>query len=74
MHCAAESHVDRSIYRPWGIQQHQRVRHRIIITGSKEYWATDFEGNVFSHISTDEVYGSWDGKTGFLPNNRLRSP
>jgi dTDP-glucose 4,6-dehydratase len=57
IHLAAESHVDRSIEGPMEFVMTNVVGTVNLLQAAKEYW-TEFEGHVFHHVSTDEVYGS----------------
>ncbi len=62
IHLAAESHVDRSIENPLEFVQTNVLGTVNLLNASKNYWK-DFQGKLFYHISTDEVYGSL-GDTG----------
>src|ERR1700739_1630898 len=65
LHCAAESHVDRSIKDPLAFVQTNVVGTASLLQAAKEAWKDDLTGKLFYHISTDEVYGSL-GKEGFF--------
>jgi dTDP-glucose 4,6-dehydratase len=65
LHCAAESHVDRSITDPLAFVRTNVVGTSTLLLAAKESWKADFSGKLFYHISTDEVYGSL-GETGFF--------
>ena len=65
LHCAAESHVDRSITDPLAFVRTNVMGTSTLLLAAKEHWKSDFENKVFYHISTDEVYGSL-GETGFF--------
>ena len=65
LHCAAESHVDRSITDPLAFINTNVVGTGSLLQTAKEFWKADFNGKLFYHISTDEVYGSL-GATGFF--------
>ena len=61
IHLAAESHVDRSIKYPIGFAQTNVIGTLCLLQAAKEYWESrpeGFEGKLFYHISTDEVYGA----------------
>src|SRR5665647_2849628 len=58
LHCAAESHVDRSITDPLAFVITNVVGTASLLQTAKEYWKNDFTDKIFYHISTDEVYGS----------------
>ena len=61
IHLAAESHVDRSIKDPFTFARTNVMGTLALLQAAKEYWETlpeKFEGKLFYHISTDEVYGA----------------
>lgn len=58
LHCAAESHVDRSITDPLAFVRTNVVGTVSLLQTAKENWKGNMEGKLFYHISTDEVYGS----------------
>jgi dTDP-glucose 4,6-dehydratase len=62
IHCAAESHVDRSILNPLEFVQTNVIGTVTLLNVSKNNWKDENE-HLFYHISTDEVYGSL-GETG----------
>lgn len=57
IHLAAESHVDRSIEGPMDFVMTNVVGTVNLLQVAKEAWEGQ-TGNVFHHVSTDEVYGS----------------
>ena len=57
IHLAAESHVDRSISNPLEFVQTNVLGTVNLLNVAKNYWDLE-SGNVFYHVSTDEVYGS----------------
>ena len=60
IHLAAESHVDRSIKDPLAFL-HTNITGTVnLLNAFKELWKENFEGHLFYHVSTDEVYGSLD--------------
>ena len=65
LHCAAESHVDRSITDPLAFVTTNVVGTVSLLQAAKEHWKENMEGKLFYHISTDEVYGSL-GAEGFF--------
>jgi len=65
LHCAAESHVDRSIKDPLAFALTNVIGTVSLLQAAKESWENNMEGKRFYHISTDEVYGSL-GKEGFF--------
>ena len=60
IHLAAESHVDRSITDPFVFAKTNVIGTLTLLQAAKEYWKNDMNGNLFYHVSTDEVYGSLD--------------
>ncbi len=58
VHLAAESHVDRSIMDPLAFAQTNVIGTLSLLQTALESWRGDFEGKLFYHVSTDEVYGS----------------
>ena len=58
IHLAAESHVDRSINDPDEFVITNIVGTLNLLNSARKAWNNDFEGKLFYHISTDEVYGS----------------
>ncbi|MDE6272243.1 MAG: dTDP-glucose 4,6-dehydratase [Muribaculaceae bacterium] len=61
IHLAAESHVDRSIKDPFTFARTNVMGTLALLQASREYWESlpdKFEGKLFYHISTDEVYGA----------------
>ena len=58
IHLAAESHVDRSISDPLAFVTTNVIGTVNLLNAAKKSWADDFEGKLFYHVSTDEVYGS----------------
>ena len=65
IHLAAESHVDRSIANPMEFIMANIVGTVNLLNAAKHIWKDNFEGKLFYHVSTDEVYGSL-GDTGFF--------
>ncbi len=58
IHLAAESHVDRSISNPTEFVFTNVIGTVNLLNAAREIWKDNFEGKLFYHISTDEVYGS----------------
>jgi len=73
IHLAAESHVDRSIEDPMAFIQTNVLGTVNLLNSAKEYWKGDFEGKLFYHVSTDEVFGSL-GKTGLFTETTSYDP
>lgn len=60
IHLAAESHVDRSIKDPFTFAKTNVLGTLSLLQAAKECWKDNYEGKLFYHISTDEVYGELD--------------
>lgn len=73
IHCAAESHVDRSITDPLAFVKTNVLGTASLLQTAKDNWKADFNNKVFYHISTDEVYGSL-GETGFFTEETSYDP
>ena len=61
IHLAAESHVDRSILDPFTFARTNVMGTLSLLQAAKVYWESrpeGYEGKLFYHISTDEVYGA----------------
>src|SRR3954468_11391009 len=65
IHLAAESHVDRSIVSPMDFVYTNIVGTVNLLNAAKKSWKNSFDGKLFYHVSTDEVYGAL-GDTGFF--------
>ena len=63
IHCAAESHVDRSIENPLEFVKTNVLGTVNLLNEALKIWKDDISNHLFHHISTDEVYGSL-GDTG----------
>ena len=57
VHLAAESHVDRSIKDPFTFAQTNVMGTLSLLQAAKLSWEPNYEGKLFYHVSTDEVYG-----------------
>lgn len=73
LHCAAESHVDRSITEPLAFITTNVLGTASLLQAAKEAWAGNMDGKIFYHISTDEVYGSL-GEEGFFTEETAYDP
>ena len=73
IHLAAESHVDRSITDPLAFVRTNILGTLNLLNAFKGIWQDDFEGKLFYHISTDEVYGSL-GETGLFTEQTSYKP
>src|SRR5688500_9593771 len=58
IHLDAESHVDRSLHNPAEFANTTILGTLNLLRAAQASWNGNFEGKVFYHISTDEVYGS----------------
>lgn len=61
IHLAAESHVDRSIKDPFTFARTNVMGTLALLQAARVYWESlpeKYEGKLFYHISTDEVYGA----------------
>ena len=66
IHLAAESHVDRSIKDPFSFAQTNVMGTLSLLQAAKLAWEGNFDGKLFYHVSTDEVYGSLQPDGGFF--------
>ena len=73
LHCAAESHVDRSIKDPLAFAITNVMGTVSLLQAACESWKDNMDGKVFYHISTDEVYGSL-GSEGFFTEETAYDP
>lgn len=73
LHCAAESHVDRSITDPLSFVYTNVLGTVALLQVAKESWKDNMSDKVFYHISTDEVYGSL-GEEGFFTEETAYDP
>jgi dTDP-glucose 4,6-dehydratase len=73
IHLAAESHVDRSISDPNEFIKTNIMGTVNLLNVAKKYWEGNFEGKLFYHISTDEVYGSL-GDEGYFTEDTPYDP
>ncbi len=73
IHLAAESHVDRSIADPMAFINTNIIGTVTLLNAAREQWKNNFEGKLFYHISTDEVYGTL-GKEGMFTEETSYDP
>jgi dTDP-glucose 4,6-dehydratase len=73
LHLAAESHVDRSILSPLDFVYTNVVGTVNLLNAAKKQWAGNYDGKLFYHISTDEVYGAL-GDTGLFTEETPYDP
>ena len=75
IHLAAESHVDRSIENPLEFVETNVVGTVNLLNSAKKQWKNSYEGKLFYHVSTDEVFGAlgeeglFTEKTAYSPNS-----
>jgi len=73
IHLAAESHVDRSITNPNDFIETNVLGTANLLNAFRDLWSDNFDGKLFYHVSTDEVYGSL-GKTGLFKESTSYDP
>lgn len=73
IHLAAESHVDRSILDPLAFVKTNVLGTAVLLNAARKYWNGKYEGKLFYHVSTDEVYGTL-GETGFFTEETPYDP
>ena len=73
IHLAAESHVDRSILSPLDFVYTNIIGTVNLLNAAKAHWKGKYEGKLFYHISTDEVFGAL-GETGFFTEETPYAP
>lgn len=73
IHLAAESHVDRSIESPMDFIHTNIIGTVNLLNACRTAWKDAYEGKLFYHISTDEVYGSL-GKEGLFTEETAYDP
>lgn len=73
IHLAAESHVDRSISDPLAFARTNILGTMVLLNAFKNLWMNNWEGKLFYHISTDEVYGTL-GNTGLFTETTPYDP
>jgi dTDP-glucose 4,6-dehydratase len=73
IHLAAESHVDRSIMDPLAFVKTNVLGTAVLLNCCRLNWKDNYEGKLFYHVSTDEVYGSL-GSEGFFTETTAYDP
>lgn len=73
IHLAAESHVDRSITDPLAFVKTNIIGTVNLLNSFRDTWKDNFDGKLFYHVSTDEVYGSL-GDTGLFLETTAYDP
>ncbi|MEJ6696410.1 MAG: dTDP-glucose 4,6-dehydratase [Saprospiraceae bacterium] len=74
IHLAAESHVDRSITDPLIFVRTNLIGTSNLLQACKESWKDNWEGKLFYHVSTDEVYGSLPLDDSMFTENTAYNP
>ena len=74
IHLAAESHVDRSISNPMEFVQTNVVGTVTLLNAAVAHWKKDFDGKLFYHVSTDEVYGELHNPEDFFTEQTPYDP
>ena len=80
IHLAAESHVDRSIKDPFAFARANVMGTLSLLQAARLYWSegekgkAGFEGKMFYHVSTDEVYGSLENDGTFFTEETKYDP
>ena len=75
IHLAAESHVDRSITDPMAFVKTNVIGTVNLLNAARNLWQLGgYDGHVFYHVSTDEVYGSLDFGPEMFTENTAYDP
>lgn len=74
IHLAAESHVDRSISNPTAFVMTNVVGTVNLLNAARSSWDGSYEGKLFYHISTDEVYGTLEQGSGIFTEETSYDP
>ncbi len=72
IHLAAESHVDRSLNNPAEFAITNIIGTINLLRAAKDLWNGNYDGKMFYHISTDEVYGSADDGSFFTEQTNIK--
>ncbi|TRO65120.1 dTDP-glucose 4,6-dehydratase [Christiangramia sabulilitoris] len=73
IHLAAESHVDRSIKDPLAFVKTNIIGTLNLLNAFNKTWSGNYNGKLFYHISTDEVFGSL-GESGLFVEETAYDP
>ena len=73
IHLAAESHVDRSILSPLDFVYTNVIGTVNLLNTAKQFWNQNYDGKLFYHVSTDEVFGAL-GEKGFFTEETSYAP
>lgn len=75
IHLAAESHVDRSIKDPFTFARTNIMGTLTLLQVARTMWAEQgYDGKLFYHISTDEVYGALEMGEGMFTEQTPYAP
>ena len=77
IHLAAESHVDRSIKDPMTFARTNVLGTLALLQAARERWESlpeGYEGKLFHHVSTDEVYGALERDGGLFEETTKYNP
>ena len=74
IHLAAESHVDRSIKDPFAFARTNVMGTLALLQAARLAWDGRFEGKLFYHVSTDEVYGALENDGSFFVETTRYNP
>ena len=74
IHLAAESHVDRSIKEPFAFAQTNVMGTLSLLLAARLAWEGKWEGKLFYHVSTDEVYGALEPGDGLFTEMTKYNP
>ena len=77
IHLAAESHVDRSIKDPMTFARTNVLGTLALLQAARERWESlpeGYEGKLFHHVSTDEVYGALEMDGGLFEETTKYNP
>lgn len=74
IHLAAESHVDRSIKEPFAFVQTNVMGTLSLLQAARLAWEGKWEGKLFYHVSTDEVYGALEPGDGLFTEMTKYNP
>lgn len=74
IHLAAESHVDRSISDPLIFVRTNLIGTANLLNCARQAWNGNYDGKLFYHISTDEVYGSLEMGTEMFTEETAYDP
>ncbi len=74
IHLAAKSHVDRSIKEPFAFAQTNVMGTLSLLQAARLAWEGKWEGKLFYHVSTDEVYGALEPGDGLFTEMTKYNP